>query len=99
MSNPVPDFRPDDQSVCEKIEVGDRVRSYDFEFYDDCYIEGTVEEITAPIEGCERYRIIGMFRCFDGRQEMLDGREFIPPVNGTPYMMGGFCNGVRKVAA
>jgi hypothetical protein len=99
MSNLVPNFRPDDRSICEEIRLGDRVRSYDFEHHDDCYVEGTVEEITEHMEGCPRYRIVGLFRAFDGRQEMLDGVEFFPPVNGTPRMMGGYCNGVRKIAA
>ena len=33
------------------IEIGDRVRSYDFPFNDDCYIEGVVVSIE-PWEHC-----------------------------------------------
>ena len=33
------------------IQVGDRVRSYDFPFVDDIYVEGIVEAIE-PWDGC-----------------------------------------------
>lgn len=95
MSNPVPNFRLKDPTLADKIEVGDLVRSYDFESTDDCYIEGTVMGFVEH-EGCQRYRIDGVFRVFDGKQTIVQ-REIIPPVNGTARMMGGYCNGVRKV--
>jgi len=95
MSNPVPNFRLQDPELAEKIEVGDLVRSYDFEFSDDCYLEGTVIGLI-DFEGCPRYRIAAVFKVWEGEQKMIE-REIIPPVNGTPRMMGGYCNGVRKV--
>lgn len=96
---PVPDFRVDQPELAEHISVGDSVRSYDFEVHPDCYVEGTVLAITDPIEGCSRYRIAVLLRNFDGKQRLgKPGEEIVPPVNGTLNMMGGYTNGVRKVA-
>jgi hypothetical protein len=92
----IENYRAATAEECEKIEVGDRVRSYDFEFHDDCYVEGTVEVVTAPIEGCERYKIIADRRVWDGMETQHD-LMYLPPVNGTRNSMGGYTNGVRKV--
>ena len=97
----------------ENIKVGDRVRSYDFECRnakDDgercgfcsgcqCYIEGEVVELR-PVDGCERYvvlvkRDIWENSVFAGPRV---GNTVYPPVNGTPKLFGGVCDGVTKIA-
>lgn len=74
------------------INVGDKVRSYDFP--DDsradargCYIEGVVEAIGLfefDNRSCERYRIRVTDRKWLGKTEYVTERHVYPPVNGTP---------------
>tara|TARA_A100001037_G_C14961359_1_gene549516 strand:- start:285 stop:545 length:261 start_codon:yes stop_codon:yes gene_type:complete len=77
------------------IQVGDKVRSFDFANSRDidgeraCYVEGRVEEFVTR-QGCQRYRIL-VERCVFGGKE-VDGRAgtyVFPPVNGTPTPFGG----------
>ena len=94
----VADFRVDRPDLAEKIAVGDLVRSYDFERHPDCWVEGEVVEITAPIEGCPRYRIAVATRAMEGRRRKgRRGEQVLPPVNGAATLSGGYTNGVRKV--
>lgn len=84
---------------CEKIAVGDRVRSYDWEHRDDCYMEGIVEGDSFEWEGCPRYVINVDRHVVEGvdRHTAADEFKAFPPVNGTRHLFGGYCNGVRKV--
>ena len=52
------------REVDTTIVVGDSVRSFDFEFVDDCYIEGVVTEIKN-----ERYVIKMTKKVFSGSDE------------------------------
>ena len=80
----------------DKINVGDKVRSFDFEASKGklegpraCYVEGTVKDIV-EIEGCDRYKIQIEKRMFGGKLDEISAEpEFVyPPVNGTPQMFG-----------
>jgi hypothetical protein len=94
----VENFRAASAEECEKIEMGDRVRSYDFEFHDDCYVEGTITGIGLVLEGCPRYTISADRKCWGGEIEALrPERNIYPPVNGTRNLMGGYTNGVRRI--
>lgn len=83
-----------------EIQVGSRVRSYDFESTRECYVEGTVERIV-EIERCPRYEIRVERSVWKGQEEDFGSRpEFvIPPVNGTPMLFGGVTNCVVLVEA
>jgi hypothetical protein len=67
------------------VNVGDRVRSYDFPHSRDHYIEGVVVDIKW-IEGCNRYKIEVQKVVMDGAAGGdRGGPTFVyPPVNGTP---------------
>lgn len=83
---PVANFRAPSPEECEVVQLGDRVRSYDFEFSAEHFVEGTVMLTSVMAEGCPRYCIA------------VDGvGDVYPPVNGTPHSFGGYCNGVRKL--
>ena len=74
------------------IQVGDRVRSYDFpdDLRDDargCYIEGVVLLIGRfefDNKSCERYKIRVDKRMWLGKSDAVRERFVYPPVNGTP---------------
>ena len=93
------------------IQVGDRVRSFDFaESFDDgaqfgrdlegeraCYVEGVVLDL-ADREGCPRYEIHVDRDVFGGEEsDRRVGRVVYPPVNGTPKSFGGVCDSVELV--
>ena len=88
------------------ININDTVRSFDFssmpngfdiEGPDACFIEGIVEGFT-EVEGCMRYDIKATRRVFNGVEKNIEeGQRFIPPVNGTPTMLGRITNGVIKI--
>jgi hypothetical protein len=93
------------------IQVGDRVRSFDFaETFDDgaqfgrdlegeraCYVEGTVLEMSDR-EGCSRYEIHVDRDVFGGEDsDRRVGQVVYPPVNGTPKSFGGACDFVELV--
>lgn len=91
----------------DEINVGDSVRSFDFDSHDltgdrACYVEGVVEAIV-KMEGCDRYAIRMTRRVFAGVEQAAqwwprreDGM-FYPPVNGTKKLFGGVTNGVEKI--
>lgn len=87
--------------MADEIKVGDRVRSYDFDITRQCYVEGVVEEITEPMEGCRRYKIRVERRTWEGEEEPLSDdpelRYVYPPLNGLPKLFGGYTNGVEKL--
>lgn len=91
----------------EEIKVGDKVRSFDFPFgdfgrslegEDACYVEGVVEGVGEVIEGCPRYNIRVTRRVWGGIGEWVHGDYVFPPVNGTPRMLGGVCDGVERIS-
>ena len=79
------------------IKVGNRVRSYDFARDRECYVEGIVEGFER-LEGCERYKIRVARKVWAGEEveNPYDGHVY-PPLNGTPKLFGGECNGVELV--
>jgi len=92
-------------TVIEEIRVGDFVRSYDFEGREDCYAEGTVEEVGVELEGCPRYKIRVTKRIFGGKplpdedwkSDGPNGDFVYPPVNGTQSIFGGVTTFVKQV--
>ena len=88
--------------VSGAINVGDRVRTYDFPnngvdgglfFRSDCYMRGVVLGFEF-VEGCMRYRIGIDSRVFAGKTAASSGVEIVPPVNGSPTLMGNTTDGV-----
>jgi hypothetical protein len=85
------------------IEVGNRVRSFDFEDRGltgerACYVEGTVVEIGnfPEFPDCPRYKIQVERHVFGG-EELAEHEDFVfPPVNGTPrlFSRSNVCDGV-----
>ena len=83
------------------IALGDRVRSYDFLWRRDCYVEGVVETVIQ--RGCQRYRIKIARRVWGGNAvdwtpEFPDG-HCEAPVNGLPSWLGGVTSGVVRLDA
>ena len=78
------------------IQIGDRVRSFDFANSRDvdgeraCYVEGVLEGFK-EVEGCQRYVIRVDRKVFGGQEEDILGRfKYVyPPANGTPTPFGG----------
>lgn len=90
------------------IQVGSRVRSFDFENRDlagvhACYIEGTVVAVGLFDEfkrDFRRYKIQVEREVFGGEEfwDFQPGESFVyPPVNGTARMMGGLTDGVVEI--
>jgi hypothetical protein len=82
----------------DKILIGDRVRSFDFENNETCFMDGKVISIEYK-DGCDRYVISVDFCCFDS-EEHYDYPDFIyPPVNGTKQLFSliGFTHLVKKL--
>lgn len=82
--------------------IGDRVRAFDFDDNRDldgeraCYMEGQITGLEHH-EGCWRYKIEVRKSIFRG-MNMTDFPAVVyPPVNGTPRMFGGECNGVEVI--
>ena len=89
--------------IDENVRVGDLVRSFDFshiraEVGDNaCYVEGVVQEIV-DAGGCSRYKILCTRRVLAGEHQPADiGKEYFPPVNGTPTVFGGLTSFVEKI--
>ena len=88
------------------IQVGSKVRSFDFardgrgrqlEGERACYVEGVVEGFK-KLEGCERYVIRVERKVWAGEEVEDPYRGHVyPPVNGTPKLFGGVCDGVELV--
>jgi len=89
------------------INIGTRVRSFDFPFREEsmvegpnaCWIEGTVEGVCRDFPDCPRYTIRVDRQVFAGKEETdLIGEHIFPPLNGTPRSFGGeVCDGVQVV--
>lgn len=84
-------------AVPANIVPGERVRSYDFGGIRTCYVEGVVEAITEPMEGCPRYMLRIETRVLDGQTVPVEDPYVYPPVNGTPSTFGGVTNCVERV--
>ena len=84
------------------IQVGSKVRSFDFDYCRDltgeraCYTEGEVIGIE-PHGGCDRYVIAVERAVFGGEEREAWPKKVYPPVNGTPKLMGGTCSGVEVI--
>lgn len=90
-----------DQEPQLDIAVGDSVRSYDFAGTRSCYVEGVVEALTGPMEGCRRYKVRVQRRVFDNQEVAVDPQEeFVyPPLNGTATFSRGRTNFVVRLPA
>jgi len=88
------------------IEVGARVRSFDFAPYNRdlegeraCFIEGVVEGVSREGWDCDRYVIRPTRRIAGGAErDFADDTLFFPPLNGTPGLIGGDQDGVEILA-
>ncbi len=84
------------------IAVGDTVKSYDFDYGDDCYVQGKVVGFTV-MDGSERYVIVMDKKVFGGKDETekyletTGNYKFYPPVNGLETWMGSKTCGVKKI--
>ena len=80
--------------------IGDRVRAFDFDDDRDlegpraCYMEGQITGLE-QMEGCWRYKIEVSKCVFGGEVRDRYPAVVYPPINGTPRMFGGECNGVE----
>ena len=95
------------------IQVGDRVRSFDFEGHPSaralegesaCFVEGVVRNITNPevdtmFRDCAHYEIRVDRRIFGGVETEVVGGLVYPPVNGTTRLFGGVTDFVELVEA
>lgn len=82
--------------MSESIQVGDRVRSFDFAHYPvnnrdltgpkAYFVEGEVVAIVTEENGrhfdCPRYKIRPTRRVFEGKEVKPEGEYFFPPING-----------------
>lgn len=87
-------------NLVENVKVGDKVRSYDFEVGDDCYIEGIVEAIGRFDDfgsSCFRYKIRVEKTVWEGKEIRNRLTHIYPPVNGTPKFYGGVTHRVVKI--
>jgi hypothetical protein len=86
------------------LEVGARVRSFDFpdvarelEGERACYVEGVVEGVCRDFPDCPRYAIKVDRQVFAGKEtDHLVGEHVFPPLNGTPTWLGGTTDAVEK---
>jgi len=88
------------------LEIGTRVRSFDFPFNEEskeegpraCWIEGPIEGVCRDFPDCPRYVIRVDRQVFAGKEKTdLIGECIYPPLNGTPRSFGGeFCDGVWR---
>jgi hypothetical protein len=89
------------RKVDTTITIGDKVKSFDFNHTDDCYVEGVVVGFK-EMDGCERYIISMTKKVWHGKDttdsyiEKTGNEKFFPPVNGTPSW-GGETNCVSKI--
>ena len=95
------------------IQVGDRVRSFDFEGHPSaralegesaCFVEGVVRNITNPevdtmFRDCAHYEIRVDRRIFGGVETEVVGGLVYPPVNGTTRLFGGVTDFVELFEA
>jgi len=90
--------------VTTTINIGDRVRTFDFpdatralEGDHACYYTGTVEDITEAYHG-EAYKIRVDGRVFTGTHTDYDPYVY-PPINGRPKLFGGVTDGVELIGS
>jgi len=85
----------------QDIQVGDVVRSYDFDG-SDAYVQGQVMDIYEDLD-CDRYSIMvtEVKRSDEDVKILASVDQFIatPPVNGTPTSMGNVIHCVEKVTS
>jgi hypothetical protein len=73
----------------EQIQVGDRVRTFDYDNRDDCFADGVVQGIgPRPDSECEHYYIEVERMVWKGEEQEADGDMVYPPINGTKTSMG-----------
>jgi hypothetical protein len=82
--------------MTKEIKVGDKVRSFDFDFREitgenACFVEGIVEGI-----GPGRYKIKTTKRIFGGENKADYKEYYYPPKNGTPSFWG-YADFVTKI--
>ena len=84
------------------IQVGSKVRSFDFDHRDlegdnAFYVEGKVVNIlSGGVYGCERYVILVDRQIFQGEEADYNvGKEILAPVNGISKLFGGITDGVE----
>jgi hypothetical protein len=86
-----------DRKIKNLNMVGKKVRSYDFDHDRECYVEGVVVGFE-EVEGCTRYEIRVTRRIWGGEKvDRPNLHHVYPPLNGTPKIFGGECNGVELV--
>jgi len=71
------------------VDVGDKVRAYDFASREDCYIEGTVVRVV-PKRGHDGYEILVSKRVWSGEDE--------PDSADIGTYMRNFSNNVVKLS-
>ena len=69
------------------IEIGDAVRSYDFQHSKECYFEGTVFGIEER-HGCDCYEIEVEKQVWIGVEVTPKVKMIYPPINGTISVFG-----------
>ena len=81
----------------ENIEIGDRVRSHDFDRERKCFIEGIVVGYQ-KIDGCPRYKILVDRKVWAGEEVKEPLACYVyPPINGSHKLFGGVCDGVEAI--
>ena len=100
--NPEGENSMNDIPVLNGPLIGDRVRAFDFDDDRDlegsraCYMEGQITGIK-QIEGCWRYKIEVRKCVFGGKVRDNFPKVVYPPINGTPRLFGGVCDGVEVI--
>ena len=78
----------------QEIKPGSRVRSFDFFYTEDCYVEGTVRNIVLR-NGCKRYQIKVEKKVWAGKEVKHPYMGYVyPPINGTHLLDGRPASGV-----
>ena len=77
------------------IEIGDKVKSFDYEDSRDFYYEGTVFGVV-DCDVCPKYRIQVEKQFYMGTFVKPDVKWIYPPVNGTSCY-NGFTQGVELI--
>ena len=86
----------------EKITIGSKVRSFDFQHRDitgdrACYIEGVIVDILKEENSYDRYLIKVHRQVFGGAEKSDHPLTVTPPVNGTLTMFGDTTNFVEPI--
>lgn len=79
------------------LYIGDRVRSYDWDGDQSCFVEGSIVGFS-DLDGCKRYKIWVERKVWAGEEVPDPLRCHVyPPINGTLKLFGGVCNGVERI--